>query len=70
MKLSVVEQIRAKCEEIDVEYKFIQKLAGTAGDPEWPDGDADYAHFKGVADAHSDELATLVAALQALTGAT
>ena len=48
--MSLIENIRTRCEEITSQVTFIYTLAGKAKDPKWVENDAGYIHVKAVYD--------------------
>ena len=66
--MTVVDDVKSKCEEIEVKVTFVKTLAGKAKDPLWLAGDAGYAQFKVIVDVQSDLLVILAGELQALVG--
>lgn len=66
--MTVVDDVEAKIDEIDVKVSFIKKLADEANDPLWLAGDAGYAKFKSITDVQALILETLAGELAVLTG--
>ena len=65
--MTVVDDVKSKCSEIEVKTTFIKTLGGKANDTLWLPGDAGYAYFKTIADVQVVLLETLAGELQALT---
>jgi len=42
--LTVIEDVIAKCEEIESQVTFIRTLAGKASNPKWVENDPEYTH--------------------------
>ena len=61
--MGVIEDIRAKCEEIKDQVEFIYTLAGKAQDPKWVENDPGYTHVTAVYNAAKVVLETLVSEL-------
>lgn len=58
--MSLIEEIRAKCEEIKVQVEFIYTLAGKAQDPRWIDNDPGFTHVQAVYESAKAVLKSLV----------
>jgi len=58
--MSLIENIRTRCEEITSQVTFIYTLAGKAKDPKWVENDAGYIHVKAVYDSAKAILKDLV----------
>ena len=61
--MSLIENIRKKCEEITDQVTFIYTLVGKAKDPKWVENDPAYVHVKAVYESAKAVLESLVAEL-------
>ena len=61
--MSLIKDIRGKCEEIKAQVEFIYTLAGKALDPRWVDNDPAYVHVKAVYDSAKAVLVALITEL-------
>jgi hypothetical protein len=61
--MSVIENIRQKCEEIKEQTEFIYTLAGKAQDPKWVENDPGYTHILAVYTSAKGKLADIVGEL-------
>jgi hypothetical protein len=61
--MSVIEEVRSKCEEIQAQVEFIYTLAGKAQDPKWVENDPGYTHILAVYTAAKGKLADIVGEL-------
>ena len=61
--MGVIEDIRAKCEEIKEQTEFVYTLAGKAMDPKWVQNDSGYTHMLAVYNSAKASLDTLVSEL-------
>ncbi len=64
--LSLVEDIVAKCEEVQNETEFLKTLAGKAKDAKWPDVDPGYTMLKAMATTQADTIIAKAQELKAL----
>jgi len=61
--MSVINNVIAKCEEIESQVEFIKTLAGKAASPKWIENDPKYVHALGVYENAKNQLLALVAEL-------
>ena len=61
--MTIIEDVIAKCEEIEVQVTFIKTLAGKARDPKWAENDPEYAHVLAVYTNAKAQLETLIGEL-------
>lgn len=64
--LSLIEEIVAKCGEVQDSVEFLKTLAGKANDPKWVIVDPGYARLKEMARAQVDAVIVLAGELRAL----
>lgn len=64
--MSLIEQIQAKCEEIEKSSTFVKTLAGKAKDPEWIVIDPGYAMLIVMAKTAAQTVVTKAQELEAL----
>lgn len=58
--MSLIENVKAKCEEIMEQTQFIYSLTGKAQDPKWVESDPGYTHLQAVYTAAKTMLQTIV----------
>lgn len=64
--MSVPENIKSKCDELNVQVNFVKTLAGKAEDPKWEEVDPNYTRLREMAALASDKVVTLANELRAL----
>lgn len=64
--MGLIEDVIAKCEEIQAQTEFVKTLAGKAKDPKWVEVDPGYARLRVMAQLASDRVVTLANELRAL----
>lgn len=61
--MTIIEDIIAKCEEIESQVAFIKTLAGKASHPKWVQNDPSYTHATAVYENAKAQLQTLIGEL-------
>jgi len=64
--LSLIEDIVAKCEEVQEETEFLKTLAGKAKDAKWSDVDPGFTMLKTMATTQADTIIAKAQELKAL----
>lgn len=64
--MTLIEDIQAKCEEIETASTFVKTLAGKANDPQWVTVDPDYTNLKEMAKIAAQTVVTKAQELEAL----
>lgn len=64
--MSLVEEIVAKCQEVQEETEFLKTLAGKAKDAKWTDVDPGYTMLKAMATTQADTIIAKAQELKAL----
>lgn len=64
--MTLIDDIMAKCDEVQAQAEFVKTLAGKASDPKWVEVDPGYTKLKAMAQVASDKVVTLANELRAL----
>lgn len=64
--MGLIEDVTAKCNQIQDQAEFVKTLAGKASDPKWVEVDPGYTRLKAMATLAADKVVTLANELKAL----